>query len=389
MLEFINRIFIVMFALVRNIWNRLLVQPENKKVLIIFQQVFGDSVLLLPALDGYVELFHNRMGYEVTMICRPSINQFLHDVAKMPKHLNIEIVNFKRLVNDFRYFKEISKKYNKYAEITIVSGTSFSAELLSSTLCSKERHGLISCYRIKWPLQMALFQRLAYTDIVIPPVGMMMIQRHRLMLNHLGLTDYKGRLSSLKPQKKIIDGDYCVICPGASTSVKCWPIDRFARIVDWIINTYNMDVHLCGGVFEKEASECLSRSVKHREKVYNHVGETSFNEWSSIVQHALIVIGNDSATLHIAAATHRKCVCITGVYDKFQFFPYLVDELKENDSLPVTIIKEKPCAYCRTKGYFAGYGNAKCKMVIKQGNCALCIAEITVDEVKEAITLLL
>ncbi|WP_455667720.1 glycosyltransferase family 9 protein [Phocaeicola sp.] len=389
MLELINRIFISLYALTRNILNRLSVQPENRKVLIIFQQVFGDSVILLPALEGYVELFHNRRGYQVTMICRPSINKFLHDIAELPKHLNIEIVDFKRLVNDFKYFKEVSKKYDKFAEITVVTGTSLSAELLSTTLCSKERHGLISCYRIKWPLPMALFQRLAYTDIVIPPVGMMMIQRHRLMLNHLGLTDYKGQLSSLKPQNKIIAGRYCVICPGASTTVKCWPIDRFGEIADWVIDTYDMDVHLCGGAFESKTSEQLENIVKCRKRIYNHVGKTSFNEWSSIVQHAVLVIGNDSATLHIAAATHRKCICITGVYDKFQFFPYLVDELKENESLPVTVIKEKSCAYCRTKGYFAGYGNIKCKASIRQGNCALCIAEITVDEIKKAVTSLL
>ncbi len=54
----------------------------------------------------------------------------------------------------------------------------------------------------KWPLQMALFQRLAYTDAIMPPVGSMMIERHGIMLRHLGLEGYKGHLSSLVFIKK-------------------------------------------------------------------------------------------------------------------------------------------------------------------------------------------
>jgi ADP-heptose:LPS heptosyltransferase len=61
-----------------------------------------------------------------------------------------------------------------------------------------------------------------------------------------------------------------------------------------------------------------------------------------------MVIGNDSATLHIAAAHRVKAICIAGIYDKFHFFPYLVDELDEGDRLPETVYVDMPCAYCRT-----------------------------------------
>ena len=96
-----------------------------------------------------------------------------------------------------------------------------------------------------------------------------------------------------------------------------------------------------------------------------------------------MVIGNDSATLHIAAAHRVKAICIAGVYDKFQFFPYVVDELDEGDFLPETVYVNMPCEYCRTKGYYAGYGNVACLKVVKQGRCALCVEAITVEMVKE------
>lgn len=382
----VERFKIALSAICVNIANKVCRPPRNKKVLLIFQQVFGDSIILLPALEGYMELYHERKGYDVTMLCLPSIKKFLEANAKLPGHLNIETVDFKKLVNDYFYFKDTVKKYRKFAEITIVTGSSLSAELLSTTLCAKERHGLISCYRTKWPLQMMLFQRLAYTNTVIPPVGSMMIERHGIMLRHLGLESYKGHLSSLLPHKRIVEEDYCVICPGASTPVKCWPVERFQDIADWIIETYNIDVHLCGGAQERAASEQLIAGSKYANRIFNHVGETSFDEWSAIVQHASLVVGNDSATLHIAAATQRKCICITGIYDKYMFFPYKVEKLHTGEHLPTTIIVDKPCAYCRTKGYFAGYGNKECKQAIKVGKCALCISEISVSDVKKKIS---
>lgn len=381
----IQRVLIALYAIGIYIANKFCYKRNTGRVLIIFQQVFGDSVILLPALEGYIELYYKRRGYDVTMLCLPSIKKFLSDVADVPENLRIEVVDFKKLVNDFKYFKEIVNKYREFAEISIVAGSSLSGELLSTTLCAKERHGLISCFRTKRPLQMALFQRLAYSDVMIPPIGSMMIERHGIMLRHLGLKEYKGHLSSLLLQKRIVEGKYCVICPGASTPVKRWVIDRFQKIADWIIETYDMDIHLCGGLPENEDAIQLMSLSRHSNRIFNHVGKTTFKEWSSIVQHAYLVVGNDSATLHIAAATHRKCICITGIYDKFQFFPYKVEELRKDDALPTTVIVDKPCAYCRTKGYYAGYGNKKCKIAISEGKCSLCISEITVDMVKSAI----
>lgn len=62
-----------------------------------------------------------------------------------------------------------------------------------------------------------------------------------------------------------------------------------------------------------------------------------------------------------------------------------MEKLSEGETLPTTVIVDKSCAYCRTKGYFAGYGNKDCKAEIKQGKCAMCISEISVDMVKLAI----
>ena len=382
-----QRLLIALYALWRNLIGRFCSPQKGKseQVLILFQQVFGDAVVLTSALQGYVDLFVRQKGMRVTLLCKPVIVKFLSDVAPVPEDIKVETMDFKRSFNDFCYFKEMSRKYRRYADIVIVPGSSLSAELLSTTLIAQRRIGLTNVIRRKWPPQMVIFERLAYTELVVPDFGTMMIQRHRILLNYLGLRDYKGRLPKLKSQPCIIDGKYCVICPGASIPLKRWPADRFAIIADNIIEQYGYDVYLCGGPGEETVAQELITLSKYKEKIVDRVAKTSFSEWASIVEYAQLVVGNDSATLHLAAGYRTKAICIAGVYDKYQFFPYLVDEMNKGDRIPETLFVDMPCAYCRTKGYFAGYGNDTCQGIVKQGRSSLCVDAITVEMVKNKI----
>jgi len=236
---------------------------------------------------------------------------------------------------------------------------------------------------MKTTLIMKLCTYLAYTETINPPKEAMMLQRHRLLLHHLGDKSYCAALPELLPQPKIINEDaYCVVCPGASKIEKCWPTERFVEIIDYITEKYQMNVHLCGGVDESPFEKLILAQSKNPGQLISHIGKTTFSEWSSIVQHAAIVIGNDSATMHLAAASRRQAICIAGVYDKYQFFPYKTDVLNEGDVLPVTVFKDMSCEWCRTIGYYAGFGNSECAKRLSENKCALCIDAITVNEVK-------
>ncbi len=381
-----QRLLIALYALWRNIANRFSKsKEENGRVLIIFQQIFGDAVVLSSALPGYVDLFVKQKGWKVKMICLPSVQKFLEQVAPIPKEIEVEAVDFKKLVNDFGYFRNIVKLYNHSAELSVVTGSSMSADLLSAALSIKRRVGMVNVFPRRWPPQMALFYLLAYTESIVPEIGSMMIQRNRKTLQYLGLEGFEGKLPLLLRQHRMIEGDYCVICPGASVPVKRWPAERFANIADYLIESRGWEVHVCGGVDEELDCQKMIAASKHPQKIISHVGKTTFAEWSSIIEYARLVVGNDSATIHIAAGHRVKAVCIAGVYDKYQFFPYKVDCLNDGDFLPNTVLKDMSCEYCRTRGYYAGYKNSICKKAIKGNKCALCIDEITIEEVKQTI----
>ncbi|MCI8948724.1 MAG: glycosyltransferase family 9 protein [Lachnospiraceae bacterium] len=358
----------------------------SKTILIVFQQIFGDAIVIENSLVEYTKLFPKAQGYKIIFLANPSVIDFMKATIFIPPDILMEAVDFKKFLDDFIYYKQIVKKYLNVSNILIVPGTSLSAEIFSSANNARRKIGLIRSIDVNKPFVMAIFSRIAYTEIVRPQKEDMMLQRHRLLIHYLGNKKYKAKLPKLLVKESVIpESHYCVLCPGASKMEKCWPTGRYAAIIDFIVDKYDMDVHLCGGSDELKFEKIIFSLVTHPKRVISHIGKTTFSEWSAIVQHADLVLGNDSATMHLAVASRRNAICIAGVYDKYQFFPYKVDTLEKNDKLPITIIKEMPCQWCRTIGYYAGFGNTECKNRIHANKCAACIDAITVNDVKEKI----
>lgn len=384
----INRAMIATEACIRacNQRNTIKEKSENRTILIVFQQIFGDSVILQSALKEYTKIFPKSTGYSIKLLARPSVLKFMKATLVLPEEIEYEEVDFKRFLEEFKYYKMIVNRYLNSASTLIVPGTSLSAEIFATSNNANRKIGLVRCTDVTHPFIYALFYKLAYSERVKPSKDDMMLQRHKLLLNYLGASEYKAKLPEVIKQNKIIEDDkYVVMCPGSSKMEKCWPIERFAEVADYIIEKYDLYIHLCGGADEKHFEDKLLNLVKRKDRIISHIGKTSFAEWSAIVEYAFLVLGNDSATMHLAAAHRIKALCIAGVYDKYQFFPYKIDGLKPGDELPVTVLKDMPCEYCRTIGYDAGYGNQECENRIKNNQCACCIEGITTEEVIEQI----
>ncbi len=377
----INKALIASDSLLRAVIRRKKITAP-RKVLVVLQQVFGDAIVISGSLKEYPKIF---AGYDVVFVARPSVIKFLKAVMPSADELHFEAVDFKRFIEDYGYYREISGKFRGSAEILIVPVSTPSAEIFSCANDSPRKIASVRPTDIKSSLLMSALAKYSYTEKIRPDKNEMTLQRHRQLINYLGDKDFRARLPRLKSEPKIITEEhYCVVCAGASKSERWWPVERFAEIIAFINEEYNMNVHLCGGQDESEIGARLQAIVKYPERVINHIGRTNFAEWSSIVQHSDLVVANDSATAHMAAAHRVKTVCIIGVYE-FVIFPYKVDVLDEGDRLPLCVYRDMPCEYCRDKGYFAGSLNAECQTRINEGKCALCIDAVTVEDVKNAI----
>ncbi len=390
---FLPHLIIATYALGLNCFNRFkkkAAENHGKNALIIFQQIMGDAVMFSASLDAYVRLFSSQEGWTLRMICRPSVARFMREVVPIPDGLQIEAVDFTRLICDFKYFKEITRKYGDWSSMTIVPGTSLSAELLSAALPVERRIGLLPAVSRTRFSPFWLLQKMAYSETVRPKGNPMVLQAQRVLLHYLGASDYRAALPRLLRKDRIVEGRYAVVCPGTSIPVKSWPHESFARVIDELNGRFNLDVHLCGDAGERPIGEKIRAEVHDPDRVINHIGQTTFSQWSALIQHASLVLGNDSATAHIAAAARVPTVCIVGRYDLGHCFPYAVDALKDTDRLPdIVMWEENGCSLCRTKGYRFGYRNRECKKRIVADQCAICIDAITVEEVMRHVSRLL
>ncbi len=355
---------------------------KTGRVLVVFQQALGDAVLISDSLKEYPKLFE---GYEVVFLAKPSTAAFIKAVVPDADKLHFEDVDFARFMEDYKYYREILRKYRSSADIVVVPASTPSAELFSCASNAPRKIASVRAVDIKNVLIMSLLSKYAYTEKVRPDKNEMTLQRHRQLIRYLGGKDYQATLPHLLREEKVINEEkYCVVNAGASKPERWWPAERFAEVIDFVVEEFGMNVHLCGGPDEAEIARNVEGLVKHHDNVVNHVGKTSFKEWSSIVQHASLVVANDSSTAHLAAAHRVKTVCIIGVYE-FVVFPYKVDVLEHGDRLPVCVYKPMPCECCRDVGYFSGSLNAECSKRLKAGKCALCIDAVTAEDVKEAV----
>lgn len=355
---------------------------KTGRVLVVFQQALGDAVLISDSLKEYPKVFEE---YEVVFLAKPSTAAFIKAVVPDADKLHFEDVDFARFMEDYKYYREILRKYRSSADILVVPTSTPSAEIFSCASDTPRKIGSVRPTDVKSVLIMSLLSKYAYTEKVRPDKNEMTLQRHRQLIHYLGGKDYQAKLPHLLREDRIINEErYCVVNAGASQPERWWPAERFAAVIDFIVEEFGMSVHLCGGPDEAEIGIKVEQLVKHPGRLVNHVGKTSFKEWSSIVQHASLVVANDSSTAHLAAAHRVKTVCIIGAYE-FVVFPYKVDVLEPGDRLPVCVYKPMPCACCRDVGYFSGSLNDECKSRLKSGKCALCIDAVTADDVKEAV----
>ena len=383
----LNRFFISIDSILTSSFSKKRVVKNHNNALIVFQQIFGDSILFSAYVNDYCRTISSKYDVDVTIAFRENVLSFFDLITDRIDGVEYKTIDFEKLSSNFLYYKKIKKSYRNSFDYIIVPGTSFSAELLSSICNCYEKIACVASEKRKTNFVMRIIDKNAYTTRIIPPPNTMVLERHSYFLNELyGEKVFMPRLPSIKKIERVLDFEYCVVSFSSSMNFKKWPIERFATISDYIINKYGINVVVCGGKEDKIYEEEFFGLINsNKNKVISKIGKTDFKEWISIIQNSKFVVGNDSASIHIAAASGVKSICIAGLYDKYQFFPYPKNVSSNKDLLPMTLMVEKECENCRTMHYFAGAGNKECKKRIDNGMCSLCIDEVKVETVIECI----
>lgn len=152
------------------------------------------------------------------------------------------------------------------------------------------------------------------------------------------------------------------IHPFSLWKYKEWKTDEFVSLIDYITAEHNLPVIITGSAQEKKRGESLAK--KCRKKVFNFAGKTDIGTFPALLKFCRLLIGVDTAALHIAAAVGTPTIGIFGPSSPVTWAP--------RGDRHFVVTKNMPCVPCREKG-------------CDDGEISRCLDELTFEEVKKTV----
>jgi len=200
-----------------------------------------------------------------------------------------------------------------------------------------------------------LLSRLAKSGIPVPPPGEAKID---LTLSIEERRTADSWLSEHAPARSL--GELVGFGPGSKWPSKVWPEERFAELGCGLIQERNIHPIVFGGPEDRDPAD---RLIGIWGKGTNAAGVLSPRQAAAALSRCAMYVGNDTGTMHLAAAVATPCVVVMCAQD----WPGHWNPYGEGH---VVLRRSLPCEGCFLK------------VCITEG--MRCLKEIEVDEVKQA-----
>jgi ADP-heptose:LPS heptosyltransferase len=324
---------------------------EPRSFLLIRPGGIGDAVLLIPAIQAIraqypsakITVLAERRNASAFLLC-PEVNAVLF--YDRPSEL------FSALRGDYDVVIDTEQWYRLSA---VVARMTRAPVLIG--YATNERSRLFT-HPIAYShdeYEAEMFFRL------LDPLG---IQPYRLPVRFLTVpSDAAGTASDLLVSLE--NKRFVTIFPGASIPERRWGADRF-RLVAEMLSAFGIPVVVVGGRDDKGQGETIvSGGVG-----LNLAGRTSLTETAGVIDKSSLLLSGDSGVLHMAVGLGRPSVSLFG--------PGRAKKWAPRGERNCVINKGLPCSPCTTFGT-----TPPCH------DSSRCMKEITVDEVFNAVMILL
>ncbi|MES2380613.1 MAG: glycosyltransferase family 9 protein [Bacteroidota bacterium] len=121
--------------------------------------------------------------------------------------------------------------------------------------------------------------------------------------------------------KNIQQAPFVVLFPGAGEKQKQWSVHSFASCAKQIISFNKFEIFICGSKNDFPLGEDI-KDYCSSDLVINLCGNTSLTQLTEKINHASLLITNDSSALHIAACTLTPAICLGNGRHYGRFTPY-------------------------------------------------------------------
>jgi len=146
-----------------------------------------------------------------------------------------------------------------------------------------------------------LLARLAADDIPVPPPG------HGCFELSLGPAEEQQVQTWLRALPSCGGRCWVGVGPGSKMSAKRWPAERFSQVVAELIAEHEVWPVVFGGPSDRALGDAL---VSEWGRGYNVAGALAVRPAAVALKRCRLYLGNDTGTMHLAAAVGVPCVAI-------------------------------------------------------------------------------
>lgn len=114
--------------------------------------------------------------------------------------------------------------------------------------------------------------------------------------------------SNFLKKNNIQNGSFAGLHPFGSKPYKWWPLDRMARVGDYLYEKYNLQPIIFGGI--KERDKTIEMSSMMEVKPVIAAGELSIRGSAALIKKCRLFITTDSGPMHIAQAMRTPTIAL-------------------------------------------------------------------------------
>lgn len=155
---------------------------------------------------------------------------------------------------------------------------------------------------------------------------------------------------------------------GASADLKRWGVEKYAKLIDKIVENYPAQIILMGDKAEKNL---CSESFPQHPLIFKSFGQTNLGQLCAVLSLSAGVVCNDGGPLHMAVAAGTKTVSIFGPVDPRVYGPW------PNGQHHEVVFSNIICRPC-----YRRFRMSDCQHMS-------CLRELSVDEVYQKVQAIL
>ncbi|MFC1744380.1 glycosyltransferase family 9 protein [Candidatus Riflebacteria bacterium] len=271
----------------------------------------GDSVLSLPAI---LYLKKTRPRLKLSLIIPEKLHNFFkpfkifHSIFPLAP-----IKNFKDELKTLKYLKKAGQRnrfthavsfpssWRSYFQLrafgvkSLISFHPFCRRRVPAFLAA-DRHEKYRYFQLLSPFLPAG----EVGDLIPPPFPFTLPENSRLL-----------PFLTAKEEKKFIG-----IFPGSAYgTAKCYPPEKFARVIMALLQEENVNIFLFGSPEERALCQALVGQVQNSKRVFNFAGKISLCESLAFLLYLDVLLCNDSGPMHVAGFFNLPNLALFGSTD--------------------------------------------------------------------------